>query len=164
MNNDVDKDDVTRPVSARRPAPAAPFVAVIRTQATGQELEFWRLGGEAGARLDIGAGDLVAVVDDGHHRLLLVVTAGRLDLDAERCLSESEGFLVQSASGEPIGVVEEVRVDARSGKAEFDVRAGWFGRHRFSAQGEEVVAILPGTERLILDRPAESRGDPSRRR
>jgi hypothetical protein len=161
--SEINSDHLRGPAPTRRLSPAAPFVAVLRAEVTQQEPEFWRLGGEAGARLDIGGSELVAVVDDGHHCLLVLVTAGRLDLDAERCLSESEGFLVQSASGEPIGVVEEVRVDARSGKVEFEVGAGWLGRHRFSAQAEDVVAILPGTERLILDRPAESRGGPRRR-
>lgn len=161
----VDRDCSTRPASARRLDPAAPFVAVRRAELTREELEFWRLGSEAGARVDIGSGEFVTVVDDGHPRLLVVVTTGRLDLDAERCLSESEGFLVHSASGDPIGIVDDVRVDARSGKAvELDVCAGWFGRHRITVQAEEVVAILPGTKRLILDLPAESRGCPRGRR
>lgn len=159
-----DRDHVTRPVPRSQLLPGAPFVAVLRAEVTQHELEFWRLGGDPGAPVNLGVDELVAVVD--HNRSFLVVlSAGRLDLDAERFLSQSEGFLVDSASGDPIGIVNDVRLDARSGKAvEFDVCLGSLGHDHLAVPAEEIVAVLPGSKRLILDRPPESRGGPRRQR
>jgi sporulation protein YlmC with PRC-barrel domain len=150
-------------------------VAVLRAEATHHELEFWRLGGDIGAPVDVGAGQFVAIVDDDDSpvlvddddSLVVVVSAGRLDVDAERCLSQSEGFLVDSASGDPIGIVNDVRFDARSGKIvelELDVSERWFGHRRLAVTAEEIVGVLPGADRLILDRPPEGRGGPRRQR
>jgi len=139
-------------------------VTVLRAEVTQDELEFWRVGGEEGAPVEAVADELVGVVDDDTP-LLVVVSAGRLALDAETCLSQSEGFLVDSASGEPIGIVNDVRLDPRSRKAiEFDVCVGRFGHHHLAVTAEEIVAVLPGSKRLILDRPPESRGGPRRQR
>jgi hypothetical protein len=155
-----DRDHSTRPVPTSRLVAGAPFVAVLRAEVTQDELEFWRLGGDPSAPVDIGADELVAVVDD-NRSLLVVVSAGRLDLDAEKFFSQSEGFLVDSASGDPIGIVNDVRLDPRSGKAvEFDVCVGSLGHHHLAVPAEEIVAVLPGSKRLILDRPPESRGGP----
>jgi hypothetical protein len=138
-------------------------VAVLRAEVTQHEVEFWRVG-DAGAAVDVGADEFVAVVDDDRP-LLVVVGARRLDFDAETCLSQSEGFLVDSASGDPIGIVNDVRVDPRSGKAvEFEVCAGPLGHERLAVTSEEIVAVLPGSKRLILDRPPEGGGGQRRQR
>jgi hypothetical protein len=80
-----------------------------------------------------------------------------LDFDptalGEYWLSRCHGFLVETPTGDAIGVVDDVHVDQPSGQAiSVAVAAGWFGRRRFSVPADNVRVILPHERRLLIDR------------
>lgn len=86
------------------------------------------------------------------------------NLDPEYWLSRCEGFLVDSESGEEIGVVEEVELEHGSGRAiALVVACGWFGRRMETIPVAEVRAIVPGEERLVVADRARPAGDVPRR-
>jgi hypothetical protein len=157
----VDRDPLTG-AAGHRPDETS-FVPVLRVDATGRQPEFWRLGPDEHVRVDVAADEVAAVIGDDHPRLV-VLLSGRIDLDAERCLRECEGFRVESVTGEPVGVVNALELDPQCGTVIGLVLClGWFGRRRLTIGREDVVAILPSAERLILARPAESYSPPQRR-
>jgi hypothetical protein len=71
-------------------------------------------------------------------------------LDADYWLSNCHGFLVDSSSGE-VGVVEDV-YQGRRGPRLVVVASGWFGRTLGLVRVEDVTAIYPDQERLVLGR------------
>lgn len=80
----------------------------------------------------------------------------------ESWLAHSHGFLVDSLDGKPVGVVDEVEIDPRSGLARaLHVSTGWFGRRRLTIPATAVKRILPRERRLYIDslpQEGESKG------
>jgi hypothetical protein len=73
------------------------------------------------------------------------------NLDPEDCLRHCRDFLVDSESGEGIGVVDDVELAAGSDRAvALIVASGWFGRHVQTIDVADVQAILPTQRRLIV--------------
>ena len=94
----------------------------------------------------------------------LAVDLRGTNLDPEYWLSHCEGFIVDSESGEEIGVVEEVELERGSGRAiALVVARGWFGRHRQTIPVAEVRTIFPSEERLVVSDPGPPPGDEARR-
>jgi hypothetical protein len=84
-------------------------------------------------------------------------------LDADYWLGNCHGFLVDSPSGE-VGVVEDV-YQGRRGPRLLVVASGWFGRSLGLVRVEDVAAIYPDEERLVLGRtPAFHAPSPGRMR
>jgi hypothetical protein len=82
----------------------------------------------------------------------------------EACLRSSHDFLVDSVDGRQIGVVDEVELDADTGRVRaIDVCGGWFGRRRWTIPVEAIVAVYPGLRRLAVSREAVERAEARRR-
>jgi hypothetical protein len=87
------------------------------------------------------------------------------NLDPESCLRHSRDFLVESESGERIGVVDDVELAAGSDRAvALIVASGWFGRHVHKIDVANVQAIAPTQQRLIVKDAAARPPGAGRRR
>jgi sporulation protein YlmC with PRC-barrel domain len=78
----------------------------------------------------------------------------------EYWIGRCHGFLVDTTAGDPVGVVDDVRVNEETGAvAALDVSSpsGLFRRRRFLLAVESVRAILPLEKRLLVE-PAEEGG------
>jgi sporulation protein YlmC with PRC-barrel domain len=72
-------------------------------------------------------------------------------LDPEHWLRTCHGFLVDSESGEDVGVVDDVQLASGSGHAVgLVVATGWSGRHARSIAAADVQAIVPSERRLVV--------------
>jgi hypothetical protein len=70
----------------------------------------------------------------------------------EYWLAHCEGFLVDTTSGRPVGVVGDVRLDRTTLRAaSLQVAGGWFGRRRIVTPVDRVRAVLPLERRLLVD-------------
>jgi sporulation protein YlmC with PRC-barrel domain len=82
-----------------------------------------------------------------------------MNLDPEYWLCNCHGFLVDSESGAEIGVVDDVELEPRSGRAVALVLAsGWFGRSVRRISVADVQTIVPSQERLVVS-DSEAPGD-----
>ena len=87
------------------------------------------------------------------------------NLDPERWLRHCHSFLVDSESGEKIGVVDDVELASGSDQAvALVVACGWFGRHIRTIAVADVEAIVPGERRLIVTDAAAQAARAARRR
>ena len=99
-----------------------------------------------------------------HWLIELEVDLRGTNLDPEDWLSNCHGFLVDSESGEEIGVVDDVELEPGSGRAaSLVVASGWFGRHVQTIAVADVQTIVPCEERLVVSDPT-GRADPEPRR
>lgn len=80
-----------------------------------------------------------------------------LDFDStalgEYWLAHCHGFLVDTLADEPVGVVDDLRVDPSTGAAaslEISSPVGWFRNRRFLFAAEDVRVILPLERRLLI--------------
>jgi uncharacterized protein YrrD len=74
-----------------------------------------------------------------------------VNLDPEYWLRHCHGFLVDSESGEGVGLVDDVEVAPGSDHAAaLIVAAGRFGRHVQTIDVADVRAIVPSERRLIV--------------
>jgi hypothetical protein len=79
----------------------------------------------------------------------------RTTLDFEYWLCNCHDFLVDSESGEDLGVVSGVELAPDSHRAvALIVTSGWFGRHVRRIAAADVREILPGERRLIVKNAA----------
>lgn len=92
----------------------------------------------------------------------LVVVHLRLPrVDPEYWLSNCHGFLVDSPAGE-VGVIDDVYFGRRRPRL-LIVASRWFGRSLSLVPVEEVIAIYPAEERIVLAvRPAGHAAPPGR--
>jgi hypothetical protein len=87
-----------------------------------------------------------------------------MNLDPEHWLRTCHGFLVDSESGESVGVVDEVQLAPDSDHAvALAVATGWSGRHVRTITTADVQAIVPTERRLVVKdtaarSPAAGRG------
>jgi hypothetical protein len=74
-----------------------------------------------------------------------------VNLDAEYWLNHCHGFLVDSESGEGVGVVDDVELASGSDRAVvLIVVSGRFGRHIRRTAVADVQAIVPSERRLVV--------------
>lgn len=79
------------------------------------------------------------------------VDLGGMNLDPEYWLRNCRNFLVDSESGEGVGVVDDVELASGSDRAVvLVVSAGWFGRHVRRIAVADVQAIVPSERRVIV--------------
>lgn len=87
------------------------------------------------------------------------VDLGGVNLDAEYWLSHCHGFLVDSESGEGVGVVDDVELGSGSDRVvALVVASGWFGRHVRTIAVADVQAIVPNERRLVVKDAARPAG------
>lgn len=73
------------------------------------------------------------------------------NLDREYWLCNCHDFLVDTESGEGVGIVDDVELAPGSDQAvALVVSSGWFGRHVRKIAAADVRAILPSERRLIV--------------
>ena len=74
-----------------------------------------------------------------------------VNLDPEYWLRHCHGFLVDSETGENLGVVDDVELAPDSERAiALVVALGWFGRRTKTIAVADVQAIVPSQRRLIV--------------
>ena len=79
------------------------------------------------------------------------VHLGGVNLNPRYWLRHCRGFLVDSESGEDVGVVDDIELAADSDDAAvLVVVSGWFGRHVRRIAVADVQAIVPSERRLIV--------------
>jgi uncharacterized protein YrrD len=79
------------------------------------------------------------------------VDLDEVNLDPEYWLGHCHGFLVDSESGEGVGVVDDVELAPGSDRAVvLVVASGWFGRRVRRIAVADVQAIIPSERRLIV--------------
>jgi hypothetical protein len=73
------------------------------------------------------------------------------ELDPERLLADSEGYLVDRVDGCKLGVVDEVETVEGSGQVVALVVTGdWLGRRRFRVDAGAIDALLPADRRIVV--------------
>lgn len=83
--------------------------------------------------------------------------------DPEKVLLECEDFLVDSTDNEPVGVVDSVETDEKTGYVSaLNVAAGWSGRRRFRVAADEIELVVPAYERIVIRVPAGGSREPER--
>jgi hypothetical protein len=83
--------------------------------------------------------------------------------DPEKVLLECEDFLVDSTNNEPVGVVDSVETDERTGYVSaLNVATGWSGRRRFRVAADEIELVVPAYERIVIRVPARGPREPER--
>jgi sporulation protein YlmC with PRC-barrel domain len=108
------------------------------------------------ARTDVGEREWVVEVE---------VDLPGMNLDPEHWLRTCHGFLVDSESGESVGVVDNVQLAQDSKHAiALAVATGWSGRHMRTIATADVQAIVPSERRLIVKDSAAGRPKAARRR
>jgi MYXO-CTERM domain-containing protein len=70
--------------------------------------------------------------------------------DPEAVLAGSEGFLVDGADGQELGVVEEVETGTDGAVTALVVAGGWFGRRRARIPVEAIDVITPADRRIVV--------------
>lgn len=71
--------------------------------------------------------------------------------DPQYWLRHCHDFLVDSESGEQIGVVDDVELASGSGRAvALVVASGWFGRQVHRIDVADVQTIVPSERRLVV--------------
>jgi hypothetical protein len=76
--------------------------------------------------------------------------------DPEEVLRDCEYFLVDSTDGQPIGVVDRVELDERTGfVAAIEVAEGPFGGRAVRVDAKEIELLIPATERIVVRVPPE---------
>ena len=81
---------------------------------------------------------------------LLEIEVGVTVPDPEAVLASSAGFLVDSADGADIGVVDEVETAPDGTVTALVVAGGWFGRRRARIPVEAIDAITPAARRIVV--------------
>jgi hypothetical protein len=98
-------------------------------------------------------------------RIVVEVDPHGANLDPEACLRRCRDFLVDSESGERIGIVDDVELAAGSNRAvALIVASGWLGRHVHKIDVADVQAIAPTQQRLIVKDAAARPPGAGRRR
>jgi sporulation protein YlmC with PRC-barrel domain len=86
-------------------------------------------------------------------------------LDRAYWLNHCHGFLVNTLSGEEVGVVDEVETDPQTGDATtLIVSSGWFGRRRLAVPVDDVETIYASSRGLIVRGAPQDVGSGPRRR
>jgi hypothetical protein len=76
----------------------------------------------------------------------------------EQAVSGSGAFLVDTADGTEVGVVDEVVLDHAGRPVRVEVTCGWFGRRRCSFDIDDIVAAYPLERLLVVLSSAAARG------
>jgi hypothetical protein len=83
------------------------------------------------------------------------IDLGGVNLDPEYWLRHCHSFLVDSESGQGVGVVDDVELASGSDRATaLVVASGWFGRHIQTIAVADVQAIVPSERRLVVKEEA----------
>ena len=70
--------------------------------------------------------------------------------DPEAVLAASVGFLVDTAEGRELGVVDEVETSPDGAVSALVVAGGWFGRHRSHIPVVDIEAIVPADRHIVV--------------
>ena len=85
----------------------------------------------------------------------VAIDLGGVNLDPEYWLRHCYGFLVDSESGQCVGVVDDVDLASGSDRGTaLVVASGWFGRNIQTIAVADVQAIVPSERRLIVKEEA----------
>lgn len=112
----------------------------------------------AGPRLRIGAVHRTFRIrrrlraEDATRPWLLEIELDVTIPDPEAVLASSEGFLVDDADGQELGVVEELETGRDGAVSALVVAGGWFGRRRTRVPVEEIDEIVPAHRRIVVRR------------